>query len=151
MIEAVCFVFRGGITISIRTDVFSPLVLFQLEPKRFLSVFEERVVKMEWREQTSVTCEDAFTEAQRWMEVSRSGFIYNHFQNISFDPMIGLMYRTKSIQVNWGFDGLQQPTELYVKGVSHFFYKRESLIVSASPNLDLSYSLFNYVLGNCST
>ncbi|MED6246051.1 hypothetical protein ATANTOWER_012167, partial [Ataeniobius toweri] len=26
-------------------------------------------IKMEWRQQSSVSCEDAFTEAQRWIEV----------------------------------------------------------------------------------
>ncbi|KAM9390748.1 LIM and calponin homology domains-containing protein 1-like [Salvelinus alpinus] len=37
---------------------------------------------MEWREQTSVTCEDAFTEAQRWMEeVTNKSFGSNNFRS----------------------------------------------------------------------
>ncbi|XP_064820208.1 LIM domain only protein 7-like isoform X2 [Oncorhynchus masou masou] len=37
---------------------------------------------MEWREQTSVTCEDAFPEAQRWMEeVTNKSFGSNNFRS----------------------------------------------------------------------
>lgn len=51
---------------------------------------------MEWREQSAVSCEEAYLEAQRWIEVSKSDSklsrrlsFYSYQQDLSIEVMGG--------------------------------------------------------------